>query len=465
VFSNSENQFSQFRSQLYHEHFNNRNDTLMDLIDALCCNTQGGSVVELSLHPCFKRDYHSLYKAITDYQPQKAHKNLAELARPYLPPLWKGRFRLFGIDTTPYPRPYAFKLTERECVYKATPIKGQKPITYGHEYSQVNLLPERKGRHYPPWVSPQDARRTSRKDREQTGINQMRGLLENRLLPFSRELCLQVGDSHYSTPSYLAAFADKLNLVSITRSRSNRVYYHQAPDKPRIGPRGHPRWYGKKIKLGEPASWSEPDQRVKLLETNRQGKPRRVEIEVWQNMLMREKYKKMRLPMHRSPFTLVRVRVYNAQDELVYSDPLWLIVMGQERHQLSPEDIYAAFQERSSMEHFFRFSKQNLLLDQFQTPETDHEEHWWQIANLAYLQLWVAKEYASCLPRPWERHLPQVREEHLSPTMVQRSFAGIIRRFGTPSGTPKRRGYSPGRPPGIVPALRRDRPLVIQRQI
>lgn len=463
--NNNENQFSQFRSQLYHEHFNNRNDTLMDLVDALDCNSQKGSVVELSLSPFFPRDYTSLYKGITDYQPQKAKKNLAELAVPYLPPLWKGKYRLFGTDTTPCPRPYAFKLSERECVYQPTPIKGQIPITYGHEYSQVNLLPERASRHCPAWVVPQSARRTSRQNREQTGINQMRTLLENRNLPFSRELCLQVGDSHYSTPSYLAAFADKPNLVSITRSRGNRVYYLPAPVEAKTRKRGHPSWHGKRIKLNDPASWPKPDEALTIPQTNRKGKTQWVEIQAWQNMLMPGKYKKAQLPMHQYPFTLVLIRVYNDRHELVYPKPLWLMVMGQERHQLCLQDIYEAFQERSSMEHFFRFSKQKLLLDSFQTPETEHEEHWWQIANLAYLQLWVAKEYASCLPRPWERHLPQVQEKHLSPTMVQRSFAGIVRQFGTPAGAPKRRGYSPGRRPGIVVALRRARPLVIQRRI
>lgn len=123
---------------------------------------------------------------------------------------------------------------------------------------------------------------------------------------------------------------------------------------------------------------------------------------------------------------------------------------GKERHQLSLTDIYEAFYERGGMEHFFRFAKQNLLLDKFQTCETAHEEHWWQIVILAYLQLWVAKKYAACLPRPWEKYLPQVRERHLSPTMVQRSFAGIIRQFGTPAKYPKPRNNSPGRSKGRV---------------
>jgi hypothetical protein len=197
------------------------------------------------------------------------------------------------------------------------------------------------------------------------------------------------------------------------------------------------------MKLKKPETWPQPDEEISLLKTSRKGKEQSVKIQAWHDVLMRGKCKQSQLPMHRYPFTLVRIVVYNDRQELVFADPLWLIVMGQERHQLSLQDIYEAFQERSCMEHFFRFTKQKLLLDSFQTPETAHEENWWQIATLAYLQLWVAKQYASCLPRPWERHLPQVQERHLSPTMVQRSFGEIIRQFGTPAKFPKPRNKSP----------------------
>ncbi len=140
--ANSGNKLSQFRYSVYHEYLNNQNrkDALMDLVDTLCSNTQAQSVVELSLSIFFPRDDTSLYKAIDELQLQKAIKNLAQLGAPYLPPLWKGKFRLFGIDNTPNPRPYAFKLSERECVYQPTPIKGQKPITYGHTYPNINVL-------------------------------------------------------------------------------------------------------------------------------------------------------------------------------------------------------------------------------------------------------------------------------------------------------------------------------------
>jgi hypothetical protein len=267
----------------------------MNLVDALCSNTHKGSVVELSRSPFFPRGYSSLYKGITDYQPQKAEKSLAELAASYLPPLWKGKFRLLGKDTTSCPRPYAFKLSERECVYKPTPIKGQKPITYGHGYSIESILAGKNDIHSPSWVNPLSCQRVSREDKEQVGIAQLQNLLENPQLPLQHELCVEVGDTDYSTPAYLGTLADRPNLIRIVRSRSNRVY--DFPAKPvETAKRGHARWYtGKRMKLNDPASWPEPNEALSLWKTNRKGNPERVEIQTWQNVVMRGTHSKRHL--------------------------------------------------------------------------------------------------------------------------------------------------------------------------
>lgn len=441
--ANGENQFAQFRKRLYHKYFNNRKDTLMDLLDALCGNSLARSVVELSLNPGFQRDYNSLYKAISEHHPEQALINLAELAAPHLPSPWKGKFWLLGTDITAYPRPYAFKLSEREAVYKPSPIQGQIPVSYGHDFSQVNLLAPRNSRQEPAWNIPLSGQRTRRKNRLQTAISQMRGLLGNPRLPFSQDLCLLLGDSDYSNPAFLVALDDQTNLIRLTRSRGNRVYYSVAPEPITPRRRGRPRQKGKKMKLNDSSTWPQPDAAVSFSQTNRKGKTQWVEVQAWQKLIMPGKRKPLKLSMHQHPFTLVLITVYNDRHEPLYPKPLWLIVMGVERNRLTLTKIYEAFTYRSSLEQFFRFAKQNLLLDKFQTCETEHEEHWWQIVLLAYLQLWVAKEHASCLPRPWEKHLPQVRGQHLSPTMVQRSFAGIIRQFGTPSKTLKPHNKSP----------------------
>lgn len=459
----SENQFSQFRTQLYHEHFNKRADTLLDLVDALSSNSQARSVVELSLSPCFRRDYTSLFKAIADYEPGEAKKNLAQLAAPCLPQPKDRLFYLLGVDVTPQPRPFAFTLDERECVYQPTPVRSNKPITFGHSYSSVLALPERSGKSSPHWVIPLGTKRVNRNNKEDTGATQIRELLEDKTLPFHGHLCVEVVDCGYSKPSYLAANRDKRELVTITRARSNRIFYCQ-PGEAGYGRRGHPSWYGSKFSLKDLETWHTPDESVTLTSTGQRRKVC-VKIEAWYNLLMRGKCKKAQLPMQNYPFTLVRVSQYNEEGKLVFTNSMWLIVMGEARQKLNLIDIYEAYKQRYDVEHFFRFGKQKMLLSHYQTPETNHEEKWWNLVHLAYIQLWVARQYAANLPRPWERSLPTMKESLSSPAMVQRNFERIIRWFGTPSGISKRRGNSLGRPKGMVLAARTRQPVVYKRQI
>ena len=72
----------QFREQVY-QHFNNRADTLMELVDALSSNQFARSVAELSLVPCFRREYSTLYKGIAACR--LTNTELAHLAAPHIP--------------------------------------------------------------------------------------------------------------------------------------------------------------------------------------------------------------------------------------------------------------------------------------------------------------------------------------------------------------------------------------------
>ena len=58
-------QFEQFRKQVY-QNFTKRDDSAMELLDALCSTPNARSVVELSLSPHFKHQYPSVYKAIAN---------------------------------------------------------------------------------------------------------------------------------------------------------------------------------------------------------------------------------------------------------------------------------------------------------------------------------------------------------------------------------------------------------------
>jgi hypothetical protein len=107
-----------------------------------------------------------------------------------------------------------------------------------------------------------------------------------------------------------------------------------------------------------------------------------------------------------------------------------------------------------------------LLTDRYQTPDTDHEDKWWLLSHLAYLQLWVARPVAQAVPRPWETAPREAANPKppLSATHVQRDFARLIRQFGTPAAAPKRRGISVGRPKGAVLPHRSCAPVVCKSE-
>lgn len=454
-------QLKQFRDELY-QNITNRADTVLELVDALCSNASATSVVELSQTACFRREYSSLFKAMAEWQPPKML--LPYLLRPYLPPPQQRPFWLLLVDVTSQPRPYGHTVADRGMVYQPTVVKGNKPVTVGHQYSSVVLGLEAEAGVAGSWVLPLLTERvTTSQDKELVGGRQIDALLDDPQLSFGQELCVEAVDSSYSKPAYLHSHRRQANLVTIARAKSNRTFYHQFEPQPAaVKAAGHPRWYGAPFKLSDPTERAAPDDSLSRWETSRRGKRYRVEIQAWHNLLMRGKRD---IPMHQYPFTLVCITYYNEQGQPAFQRPLWLVVIGDRRDELSLEQIYLAYLARFDIEHFFRFGKQQLLMTDFQTPAVEREETWWQLTHLALAQLWLARHLAEALPRPWQRHLPAMKQRLISPTLVQRDFARIIRQLGTPAHPPKPRHNSSGRAAGVKLPKRPRLPVVVKRKL
>jgi hypothetical protein len=354
-------------------------------------------------------------------------------------------------------------------VYQPTYVHGNKPVTVGHQYSTVALLPEAEVNLSPSWLVPLTTQRVGTlDDKEVVGATQIDALLNDPRLPIRKGLCVAVGDSRYSKAEYLYANRHHDNLVTVARVRSTRTFYQQPSSDCKgetVKRRGHPTWYGESFKLQDSSTWHEPDETTSWTQVSRRGQRYHVEIQSWHHMLMRGKQKPKPLPMHLHPFTLVCITRYDEQGRQVGKQPLWLIVIGERRHELSLSDTYHAYEQRYDLEHFFRLGKQKLLLTAFQTPETEREEAWWQLVHLAYAQLWMARHVAHLLPRPWERNLPSIRQRRISPTFVQRDFARIIRQLGTPAKSPRPRGNSPGRLKGTRLSPRSRHKVVVKRKL
>ena len=367
-------------------------------------------MVELSLSPHFRRTYTALYKAIDENDWDQL--DLARLAGSCVEASKKRPYWLMGLDGTSQRRQYAYALTDRGYVYYPNPVAGNKPVTIGHEYSTVALLPEDAPDRTNSWVVPLAVERVSTQDdKELVGAEQIKALLEDDELPWHGELVVETGDSRYSKPEYLhAAHEDHPNLISVVRARGNRTLYHYL-EPPEENPPHRPKYKGKAFKLPDADTHTSPDETVTLEVETKRGQTHTVELEAWSDIVMPGKNKPVRIPMENYPFRLVRVIRYDEEGEAVFARPVWLIVVGKRRAELSLEDIYEAYFSRNRLEHFFRFGKQKLLLleeyspgaNDFQTPETPREETWWRICHLAYLMLWKAlpsRRDTSCSSAP-----------------------------------------------------------------
>ncbi|MGB0383716.1 MAG: transposase [Ardenticatenaceae bacterium] len=378
---------------------------------------------------------------------RRLEHQLQSVVVPYLPSPQKRPFHLFAVDVTSQPRQFSPTLEDRGFVYQPNTIKGNKPITIGHQYSVVAYLPEKIGPSCPPWVVPLSTRRIATcEDKELVGLEQVQTLIKNQNFEFHHQLSIQVADTAYSKRSFLHESAKNENLVTVARVRSDRTFYrqYQAPEGTKAKA-GHPIWYGERFSLKKPESWHEADQVAETSFVSRRGKQYTVKMQAWENMLMKGKDG---IAMHEIPFTLIRIRCLNSNGKSAFKKDLWLIVVGKRRYELNLLDLYEVYRQRFDIEHYFRFGKQKLLMTAFQTPEVEREENWWQIVQLAYTQLWLAGPLAQHLPRPWEKYLPHPEGQIPSPSQVQRDFGRIIRQLGTPANSPKVRHKGTGRSKG-----------------
>lgn len=287
----------------------------------------------------------------------------------------------------------------------------------------------------------------------------MKSLLNDNDLPFGDEFTVNAADSGYSKAFYLSPIYRFENHVEVQRVAKNRTFFRiAAPPDPHPGHGGRTKHFGEAFKLNDESTWGEPVEETETDWMTRSGRQLRVQLQRWNDLLMHGKQK---APMCQHPFDLIRCQVFDQQGKQVFKNTLWLIVVGKRRREVGTIDVYEAYRQRYDLEHLFRFGKSKLLLDCYQTPETEREENWWELGFLAYTQLWLASPLCALLPKPWERNLPEWKEGRLpGPAQVQRDYERIIRAVGTPVNVPKPRGNSPGRPKGTSPG-KRIRQLIV----
>ncbi len=460
-----------FRDKIY-QFFPSRRDAAMELVDSLSSNTSAKSVVELSLNPLHRRNYCSITRVLGEYrskdtldleqQEDRLTKILSELCISEQ----KRRYHLFAVDCTPGPRVFSPTLEDRSYVYAPNTVCGNKPVTVGHKYSIAAYLPEKESPQVPPWLIPLSCTRIdTSQDGELVGMKQLSDCIKSQS-SFSNQLCVSLGDTAYNKALCLGIAKKNTNQVHISRARNNRkFFYSYIPSDTSTSPkRGRPKAYGDVHQLNNSKTWRVPDESIELMLRTSKGIIQNIKIECWNELLMRGK-KGCKLSDY--PLRLLRVRVYKESGELLFKRPLWLTAFGSRRLELSLIDIFNCYRQRFDLEHFFRIGKTRLLMDKIQTPDVCHEESWWQIVIIAYAQLYLSRNLANNLPKPWEKYLPAFKANGVikQPTQVQKDFARIIQAIGTPAQPPKTRKKAAGRKLGDFQIKRKRYEIVKKTKI
>jgi hypothetical protein len=461
-----------FRNRLFRL-FKFRADATMDLIDAIA-GPNHESVVKASLSPLFMRKYSSITDAAdnmfrhkaeenpTEQELQEEHLKISRLLAEQCPPPRERGFTLLATDCTAKPRIYSSKVTDRTIVHAPNHVPGQKPITVGHEYSLVVYLSEDERDRNAHWTYPLSIRRVqSHQTGPQVGFEQVQMLVTTTA--FQYELCVNVSDAAYSTQHWIVNGDPIPNLINVARLRGNRVLYRQPIPATEKKTRGRPSSYGERFRLNTP---SLPDEETRFEKITPSGARWIIHLSRWKNLLIRGDRAKR---MGKYPFDVVQAQVFDEAGERVFKNPLWLMVSGRRRCELTSEQAYGSYAQRYDIEHCFRFGKQKLLLARSQTPDTRHEENLTWVTMLSFAMLYQVRRLAVEVKYPWEGRKVTATTKTVSVTQVQRDYTRIIRGIGTPARIPKPRGKSVGRLKGTIvphrircPIIRKRRAVVIR---
>lgn len=449
-----------FRNNIY-SNFPARQDANMNILDAVSSyGHRCKSIVELSEANCFERQYTSITDGIADGLPKVDWKHMEKEV--FNTADFKSDRILFVTDCTPNPRPSARTLGDRHITHYPNPAPGNKPICVGHEYSMTALIPEDSGSQEKHWLLPLSVERVKSSDKgHEVGIRQIEDCIDHCEL--KNKLVISIADSKYGTEYCRGKVHAHDNWVHLFRFNSTRNVYPLAEGSSEGA--GNKLRYGKRMKLNDSSTHHAPDDELQKKITMRSGKTCLLVIKYWQDQVLRGSRE---FKGYDHPLALFQVSLTDLDGKNIYKNPLWLGLCGQRRHEIAIDEVFNYYSSRYDIEHVFRFGKDKLLFDSYETPDASHEESWWKLATLAYAQLYFSREDVTLLPKKWERYLasyqsPANQETPIAtPSQTQRWFSYVLEEIGTPAKKPKPRGNPQGRVLGATQEKRPKKEIIFK---
>jgi hypothetical protein len=394
----------------------------MNLLDAMLVHGPVTSFAMLSQSERFQRKWPSVYAAVED------GRLADEWLRRYLgQQVPRAGLCIFALDGSPWPRPRARTMDDRQYVFQASSDVNGGTIAIGYPYSCLEWVVEG----HSSWSLPVDVQRVKSTETAQTvGANQIQTLAEARK-GFQDVLDIIACDGKYGNSGFLRSVKG-LRCGIVARLRCDRVLYREAPAR-EPGKRGRIKLHGERFAFKEAETVSNPDECIEL-EHPYWGK---VKLERW-NHLHEKKGADV-------PYAVVRANVHLERDKQPAA--LWLAWLAPQplpaKPDLTVETIWRAYDQRWPIEPGLHFRKATLgwNIPRFQSKEAG--DRWTMLTGLAAWMVFMARSIVADQPWPWQK--PQ---ERLTPQRVQQSLKPIFELIGSPARPPKSRGKGSGWPKG-----------------
>ena len=378
--------------------------------------------VELAASPFCHYHYSNLTKVLRHWQVSEF--DFRAFIRQFIPaPRFLGesiRYYALTHDVTKMLKAHSPCLEDRQYVPTANKvIASNRALGVGYPVSALHLGAGQAG-----WCPPLALDRLrSQDDVNAVAVRQIESLLRDKTLPFGQELCLLRGDSSYGKAIFLSPLYELDDLVLIVRLRSGMKVWTQAPDADPTG--GARRIYGDKFYLTDVSGWKtyrrkgvpcqvwqeslcqQPaDEHLEKETVLGNGRKVVLDIRRWNNLLIRTKDG---ASMKDKPLDVLRIQVFDAESrQAVFDRPLFLAVSGKRKSQVDSVLAQEQYRERYDVEPWYRFAKNQLLMDKLQTPKAQHLDPWLRIVQITSWLLFTARQEIGQVSCPlWQKYLPK----------------------------------------------------------
>jgi hypothetical protein len=412
------NRLKQIRQQVY-ESMPRGADALFNLSDALLCESQAHSLPELSLSAFFERQWPSVYEALED-----GRIDVEQLRAIWVQALLEERGEdeliWIGVDSSNIERANAVTSEDRTVIHLSNLPLADKAISVGWTFSTVVLIPQPSS----SWTPILDQQRVGS---EQTAIEVAIAQLQALRPLFGKRRVIILADRWYGTPSFLRACAD-LGYSVLIRLKSNRKLYRVPV---RLHPRGPMPKDGALFQGKRPETHGQADEVV----SQEEEAPGKVEISRWNGLHFQQD--------RQLEVSVIKVERERAKGSKRDPRVSWFVMLDA---VVPLPEVGSHYARRFSQEHGYRFLKQHLLWTRVHVRTPAQFERWSWLVAVVMNQLYLARELAQVLSRPWER-----KDRPVTPQQVRRIMPALLQQLGTPARACQPRGKSPGRAKGFRP--------------